>query len=68
VRIETISELGGALGTTAPLIVDEMDDVLAKMRARLIEDTEDDSKLKTAKKISRQLRQIAAPLLDANLG
>jgi hypothetical protein len=68
VRTETVSELGEALRTVAPLLADETEDLLAKVRARLVEAAENDSKLGRAKTISRQLRQIAAPLLGANLG
>lgn len=67
-RTETVSELGEALRTVAPLLADETEDLLAKVRARLVEAAENDSKLSRAKTISRQLRQIAAPLLGANLG
>jgi hypothetical protein len=67
-RTETVSELGEALRTVAPLLADETEDLLAKIRARLVEAAENDSKLSRAKTISRQLRQIAAPLLGANLG
>jgi len=68
VRTETISQPGDALRTAAPLLADETDDVLAKMRVQLAEALENDAKMGRAKRISRQLRHIAGPLLGANLG
>ncbi|HWX92054.1 MAG TPA: hypothetical protein VNY29_05425 [Terriglobales bacterium] len=65
---EQVSQLGEALRTVAPLLVDETKDLDPEVRARLIEAAENDSKLGRAQKISRQLRHIAAPLLGANLG
>jgi hypothetical protein len=69
VRTETamVSQQRDALSTAVPLFADETDDVLAKIRARLIEAAENDSKLGRSKKISRRLRHIAAPLLGASL-
>jgi hypothetical protein len=67
VRTEMLSQKVAALSTAAPLLPDETDDVLGKIRARLVEAAENDSKLGRAQKISRQLRHIAAPLLGANL-
>ena len=63
VRTEMVSQVVDALSTAAPLLADETDAVLAKLRARLIEAAENDAKLGRAQKISRQLRHIAAPLL-----
>jgi hypothetical protein len=65
---EPVSQLGEALSTVAPLLVDETEDLDPEVRARLIEVAENDSKPGRAQKISRQLRYIAAPLLGANLG
>jgi hypothetical protein len=67
-RTEPVSQLGEALSTVAPLLVDETEDLDPEVRTRLIEAAENDSKLGRAQKISRQLRDIAAPLLGANLG
>jgi hypothetical protein len=65
---ETVSqELSEALRTVAPLLVDETEDLDPEVRARLVEATENDSKLGRARKISRQLRHFATPLLRANL-
>jgi hypothetical protein len=66
-RTEMTGQEVDALSTAAPLLADETDDVLAKIRARLIEAAENDAKLGRAQKISRQLKHIAAPLLGANL-
>jgi hypothetical protein len=66
---ETVSqELGEALRTVASLLLDETEDFDPEVRARLVEATENDSKLGRARKISRQLRHFATPLLRANLG
>ena len=67
-RTEPVSQLGEALRTVAPLLVDETEDLDPEVRARLIEAAENDSKPGRAQKISRQLRHIAAPLLGASLG
>jgi len=64
---EPVSQLGEAVRTVAPLLVDEAEDLDPEVRARLIEAAENDSKLGRAQKISRQLRRIAGPLLGANL-
>jgi hypothetical protein len=50
-----------ALRTVAPLLVDETEDLDLEVRARLVEATENDSKLGRARKISRQLRHFATP-------
>ena len=68
VRTETVSQPADALSTAAPLLADETDEVLAKMRVQLVEALENDAKMGRAKRISRQLRHIAGPLLGANLG
>ena len=67
VSTETFSEPKEAVDTVEPLVADEMEDVLAKIRARLIEAAENESKLGRSKRISRHLRQIAAPLLNLNV-
>ena len=68
-RTETGNQqLGEALRTVAPLLVDETEDFDPEVRARLIEAAESDSKLGRAQRMSRQLRHIPAPLLGANLG
>jgi hypothetical protein len=66
-RTKTISEqLGEALRTVAPLLVDETEDLDPEVRARLVEAAESGSKIGRAKKISRQLRHLAIPLLGVN--
>ncbi len=55
-----------AVGTAAPLFAGETD-VLAEIRARLVEAAENDRQLGRSNKISRALRHIAAPLLGASL-
>ena len=67
VRTDTVMQLGEALRIVAPLLVDETGDLPAEIRARLVEAGEN-AKLGRAKKISRQLRHIAAPLLGADPG
>ncbi len=64
---QTVSHLREALTTAAPLRADETDEALAKIRVRLVEAGENDSKLGKARKISHRLRHIAAPLLGASL-
>lgn len=61
----TSSEMGDALRTVAPLLVDETEDVTPELRARLIQAGENDFKQGTGRKISRQLRHLAAPWLSA---
>jgi hypothetical protein len=60
------TELGAALRTVAPLLVDETDEFDPEIRARLVEAAENDFKLSTAKRISRHLRHVAGPLLGSN--
>ena len=67
VETEAIRQPGEARNPVTPLLIDETDRALAQIRARLIEAAENDSKLGRAKRISRQLRQIAAPVLGAIL-
>ncbi len=62
-----VSELGDALRTAAPLLVDEAEDFDPEIRARLVEAAESESKLGRARKISRHLKHIASPLLGASL-
>ncbi|MGC2193721.1 MAG: hypothetical protein WA628_03530 [Terriglobales bacterium] len=64
-RTLTGSELGDALRTVAPLLIDETEDVNPELRARLIEAGKKDFNHGTTRKISRQLRHLAAPLLGA---
>jgi len=64
-RALTSSEMGDALRTVAPLLIDETDDVTPELRARLIEAGENDFKQGAGTKISRQLRHLAAPWLGA---
>ncbi len=66
VRTQTATEQEEGLGTAAPLFADETD-VLAEIRARLVEAAESDPKTGRSNKISRTLRHIAAPLLGASL-
>ncbi len=66
VRTQTATQQEEAVGTAAPLFADETD-VLAEIRARLVEAAENDPKLGRSNKISRTLRHIAAPLLGASL-
>jgi hypothetical protein len=66
---ETATELGAALRTVAPLLVDETNE-FDGIRARLVEAAENDFNLSTANRISRQLRHIAGlagPLLGSNV-
>ena len=65
---ETISQLGEALRTVAPLLVDETEDFDPEDRARLVEGAEKQFQSGRARRISRQLRHFATPLLGANLG
>jgi hypothetical protein len=63
---EKVKQLREALRTVAPLLADEAYDLVAKIRARRIEEEANDAKLARAKKIFRQLRRITAPLLGAD--
>jgi hypothetical protein len=63
-----VSELGEALRTAAPLLVDDAEDFDPEIRARLVEAAESDFKLGRASKISRHLKHIASPWLHVNLG
>ncbi len=67
VRTESATQQEEALGTAVPLFADETD-VLAEIRARLVEAAENDPKLGRSNKISRTLRHIAGPLLGAISG
>jgi hypothetical protein len=64
---ETISQLGEALRTVAPLLVDETEDFDPEVRARLVEGAEKQFQSGRARRISRQLLHFATPLLRANL-
>ncbi len=61
-----VGELGEALRTAAPLLVDETLDVDPEIRARLVEAAEKDFKAGRASKISRHLKHIAFPGLHVN--
>jgi hypothetical protein len=61
----TSSEMGDALRTVAPLLIDETEDVNPQLRARLIEAGENDFNQGTRRRISQQLRHLAAPWLGA---
>ena len=63
-RTGTVTQQGGP-STATPLPANEMDDVLAAIRTRAIEAAEAESTLGTAKRISRELKRIAAPLLGS---
>jgi hypothetical protein len=66
---ETISQrLGEAPRTVAPLLVDETEDFDPEVRARLVEGAEKQFQSGRARRISRQLRHFATPLLRPNLG
>jgi hypothetical protein len=65
---ELNQQLPEALRTAAPLLVDETEEIDPGIRARLVEAAENDSKPGRVSKISRQLRQFAAPLLGAHFG
>jgi hypothetical protein len=67
-RTETASGLAEALRTVAPLLVDNAEEFDPEIRARLVEAAENDSHLSSAKRISRQLRHLAMPLLGVNVG
>jgi hypothetical protein len=64
-RTLTSSEMGDALRTVAPLLTDETEDINPELRARLIEAGENDFNQSTSRRISRQLRHLAAPWLGA---
>ena len=63
---EKASQLGEALRAVAPLLVEETDGFDPGLRARLVEAAESDHNLGRARKISHQIRQMAAPLLGAS--
>src|SRR5258705_6968887 len=66
VRTLSATQQEESVGTAAPLFAGETD-VLAEIRARLVEAAENDPKLARSNKISRALRHIAAPLLGTSL-
>jgi len=57
-----VSQVVERSSTAAPLLADETDAVLAKLRARLVEAAENDAKLGRAQKISRHCRHIAGTI------
>jgi hypothetical protein len=64
---ETSTQLGEALRTVAPLLVDEADEFDPEIRARLVQAAENDSNLSRVQRISLQLKHIAAPFLGSNV-
>ena len=60
---EAVGQTGGAIGPPATPAVDEMDEALDKIRTRLVEAADNESKLRGPKKISRHLKHMAASLL-----
>jgi hypothetical protein len=66
-KTEPPVELGAALRTVAPMLVDEADEFDPEIRARLVEAAERDFNLSTANRISRHLRHMAGPLLGYNV-
>jgi len=63
---ERASQLGEALRTITPLLVDDADELDPGLRARLVEAGESERNLGRTKTFAHQLRQLAAPLLGAN--
>lgn len=63
VSTEITSDLGEAVRTAAPLLMDEVEEFDPDVRARLIQAGEDESKRGKTNIFSRHLRHIAAPLL-----
>jgi hypothetical protein len=61
-----VGELGEALRTAGPLLVDETEDVDPEIRAHLVEAAERDFKAGRVSKISRHLKHIAFPWLHVN--
>lgn len=66
-RAEVSTELVAALHTVAPLLVDETAEFDSRIRARLVEAAENDFNLRTASKLSRQLKHIVG-LVGPRLG
>ena len=64
---ETSTQLGEALRTVAPLLVDEADEFDPEIRARLVQAAENDSNLSRVQRISLQLKHITAPFLGSNV-
>ena len=64
---EAVGQTGDALGPPLTPAVDEMEEALDKIRMRLVEAADDESKLRGPKKISRHLRHMAASLLGTTL-
>jgi hypothetical protein len=62
-NIETASDLGDALRTAAPLLMDDADEFDPGVRARLVEAGESECNRGRGRSLSRHLRHIAAPLL-----
>jgi len=66
-KTEPPTELGAALRTVTPLLIDETDEFDPEIRSRLVEASETDFNLSPAKRISRQLRHIMGPLLGSKV-
>lgn len=71
---ECLEVMRGAVGQTEDELgppvtpaVDEMEEALDKIRTRLVEAADSESKLRGPKKISRHLRHMAASLLGTTL-
>jgi sugar-specific transcriptional regulator TrmB len=65
---DTIDQTGDALAPPVPPATEVMDEVLDKLRVRLAEAVENESKLKGSRRISRHLKQMATSLLRSPLG
>jgi hypothetical protein len=66
VGAEPVSQLRDALRTVAPLLADDFEEHIVRLRARLIEAAEHDPKLCGSETVLRHLRHIAASWLGAN--
>lgn len=65
---DTIDQTRDALGPPVPPAAEVMDEVLDKLRARLTEAVENESRLKGSRRISRHLKQMATSFLRSPLG
>jgi hypothetical protein len=63
ISMEMATNLGEALRTATPLLMDDAEEFDPDVRARLIEAGENECKRGRANSFSRHLRHIAAPLL-----
>jgi hypothetical protein len=64
---EAVGRTGDGLGPPVTPAVDEMEEALDKIRTRLVEAADNESKLRGPKKISHHLRHMAASLLGTTL-